>query len=202
MDSKQIYYIDLTNCPLENVTFTNIAWPQSDKEDRYHLPIQDNKNTDIKAVADFYRQMKKRSIDEQNQAEASFWHFAEKEAFRKHLKASKDKFLLRFYISTYRFISHYGESPTRALVVLAGLLAVLAAVVALGGFAIHGIKPTDFYLERVGKFFLTFGQYALLTTPTYTLPPGYAVIALVISRLLIPIQAAIFGFALRNKLRR
>ncbi|MFZ5427290.1 MAG: pentapeptide repeat-containing protein, partial [Thermodesulfobacteriota bacterium] len=202
MTAEQFKNADFIHCPLKDVTFTNIEWPRHYKEDRYHLPIEDNDNINKKAVADFYRQMKKRSIDEQNQAEASFWHFAEKEAFRKHLKASKDKLLLRFYTGTYRFISHYGESPTRALVVLAGLLALLAVVVALGGFAIHGIKPPAFYSERLGKFFLTFGQYALLTTPTYTLPPGYAAIALVISRLFIPIQAAIFGFALRNKLRR
>lgn len=42
----------------------------------------------------------------------------------------------------------------------------------------------------------------MLITPTYTLPPEFAALALFISRLLIPIQAAIFAFALRNKLHR
>jgi len=46
------------------------------------------------------------------------------------------------------------------------------------------------------------GLTALQDKPTYTLPPGFAAVALLFSRLLIPIQAAILAFAVRNKLHR
>jgi len=59
-----------------------------------------------------------------------------------------------------------------------------------------GIRPVSLILMVAA------GLTALQDKPTYTLPPGFAAVALLFSRLLIPIQAAILAFAVRNKLHR
>jgi len=156
----------------------------------------------MKSVAEFYRQMKKRNRDEQNDAEASLWHYAEKEVQLKLHRIEKPYSFQRVMLEIYRIISRYGEDPCQAGEVLFYLLVVLFGILSFGGFHHLGNPPFDITSERVSNLFLTFAQYALFIKPTWTPPPVYDVFALLFSRLLIPIQAAIFAFALRNKLHR
>ena len=207
---------DFLHTPLTNIRFQNVTWKKSEDNARYCLPIEDDpeqagmENGDpllddtarYGAVADFYRQMKKRCRDEQNDAEASLWHYAEKEAFRKHLRNTKGKRFQRFYLWLYSLISCFGESPGRALWILLGLIFLLGVTTGFGALYLYDFAPAAITWEKTGKFLLTFFQYALFDKPKYTLPPGFAAFALFLSRLLIPIQAAIFAFALRNKLHR
>jgi len=201
MTVEQFQNVDFLNCPLKNITFTNVEWPKHPTEDRYCIPME-SKPSKLPAVADFYRQMKKRCRDEQNDAEASLWHYAEKEALLKHHRLGKPRSIQRWILESYRIISRYGEDPWQALKVLGWLMGMLALTVGLGALSFHGFDGTAITLERTGKFMHSFLQYALLDKPTYPIPTGFAVAALLLSRLFIPIQAAIFAFALRNKLHR
>lgn len=214
--NMDMFSVDLINIPINNIRFQNVKWKKSLDESRYYLPIEDNpEHTGIQhgdtflndalrysAVSEFYRQMKKRCRDEQNDAEASLWHYAEKEVQLKLHRLEKPYSFQRFMLEIYRAISRYGEDPRQAGEVLFYLLVVLFSILAFGGFHHLGKPPFDITSERVSNLFLTFVQYALFIKPIWTPPPVYDVFALLFSRLLIPIQAAIFAFALRNKLHR
>lgn len=208
---------DFLLTPLTNIRFQKVTWKKSEDNARYCLPIEDHPaqagmgrfdelfkdGARYDAVSDFYRQMKKRNRDEQNDAEASLWHYAEKEAQLKHLEHTKPWLnFSRRILATYRAISRYGEDPRQAGEVLFYLLVMLFGILSFGGFHHLGKPPFDITSERVSNLFLTFAQYALFIKPTWTPPPIYDVFVLLFSRLLIPIQAAIFAFALRNKLHR
>jgi len=146
--------------------------------------------------------MKRKCRDEQSDAEASLWHYAEKEAQLKLHRLEKPNSFQRWMLESYRLISRYGEDPWQALRVLGVLAAVLATAIVLGALWGKPFAFSDISQDRFNKFALTFAQYALLDKPTYQIHPAFAALALFLSRLLIPIQAAIFAFALRNKLHR
>lgn len=248
MTIEQFQNVDFLNCPLKNITFTNVEWPRHPTEDRYCIPME-AKPSKLPAVADFYRQMKKRCRDEQNDAEASLWHYAEKEATLKLLQLNPDATwaacrnsitdafkasrsadtnpnvpsgllntckevfsndtvkkttsatFSRVLLEVYRIISRYGEDPKQAILVLLVLAAALLCVVLAGAaFAPSPADPAK--ALDASRTFHVFFQYLLLDRPSYDIQPIFAGLALLLSRLLIPIQAAIFAFALRNKLHR
>ena len=107
-------------------------------------------------------------------------------------------------LGIYRVISRYGEDPWQALTFLGYLLAALFFALILGSIPLLGPLPADITWGKVDKFFHCYFQYILfIPKPDWSPPVGiFDAIALLISRLLIPIQAAIFAFALRNKLHR
>lgn len=201
MTVEQFQNADFLNCPLKNITFTNVEWPRHPTEERYCIPME-SKPSKLPAVADFYRQMKKRCRDEQNDAEASLWHYAEKEAQLQHHRLEKPNSFQRWMLETYRIISRYGEDPWQAAKVLLLLLFALLCALAFGAAAKIGGPPFPLSIDGFGKLGLAFAQYALFIKPDWSPPAFYDIAALLLSRLLIPIQAAIFAFALRNKLHR
>lgn len=99
------------------------------------------------------------------------------------------KWFPKIYLNIYRAISGYGEEPLRAFLCL-----ILFIVTAF-------FMPTDL---------LTHYKFAAITTAAQYLPIikisseplSLATLAQALWRLLITIQAALFAFALRNKLRR
>lgn len=201
MGTKQFKNTDFLDCSLKNITFTNVGWHKHESEERFCIPIIEENKAKLASVAEFYRQMKKRCRDEQNDAEASLWHYAEKETTRKHLRYTKDKPFKRFYYWLYYHISRYGEDPKQALLVLLMLATILGIFVILG--AAFAPEPSkDSKALDFGGVIHVFFQYLLFDRPSYDLNKFFAAPALLLSRLLIPIQAAIFAFALRNKLHR
>lgn len=258
MDMFDFLYTDISN-----ITFSDAQWSRHITSERYeiaaeyeamhanHATLSPYENSDqlLNAVVIFYRQMKKKCRDEQNDAEASLWHYAEKEVslrqlqtssvasysnfsatiistFNRHNNERDDPNLLRMYwaiargiindnnvrestsacfhrllLTTYRTISRYGEDPKQALLILLFLASVLAVLVLLG--SVFAPEPSDNAKALdAWRTFHVFFQYLLLDRPSYELNPFFAALALLLSRLLIPIQAAIFAFALRNKLHR
>ena len=105
-------------------------------------------------------------------------------------------------LEIYRIISRYGEDPWQAAEVLFYLLLGLLAALALGGLHALGEPPFDITATRVSNGLRAFAQYALFMKTDWSPPGLFDVVAIFLSRLLIPIQAAIFAFALRNKLHR
>jgi len=194
-------HVSLLNISLAKITFTNVNWGPLPQITSHNDTIALSRHKH-RATIEFYRQMKKRCRDEHNDAEASKWHHAEKESQLLLLCTDRPCSFQRFTLEIYRFISRYGEDPRQALVVLLFLAVVLAFFMAAGAFSKYGPPPVDISPERVSNFVHVFSQYILFIKPDWTPPPVYDAACLFISRLLIPIQAAIFGFALRNKLHR
>lgn len=209
---------DFLHTPLTNIKFQNVKW-ENYPGVRYCLPIEDNpeqagidwndrlfkdRPARYAAVAEFYRQMKKRSRDEQNDPEASRWHYAEKEVQLKLHRLEKPLSFERWMVEAYRVISRYGEDPWQALTFLGYLLVALFYCLSIGSIPLLGELPAEISWNKVDKFFHCYFQYILFVPkPDWSPPVGiFDAIALLISRLLIPIQAAIFAFALRNKLHR
>lgn len=192
---------DFLNTPLTHIIFQSSEWKINNELKRYKISAE-NDDSRLDSVIVFYRAMKKRTRDEQNDTEASHWHHAEKDAQLKFHRTVNPWSFQRWMLEIYRVISRYGEDPWQACKIFFILMALLALATGIGALYLHSFSPDAVTWERTGKFALTFSQYALLVTPTYTLPSGFAAAALLLSRLLIPIQAAILAFAIRNKLHR
>lgn len=158
-------------------------------------------------VEDLYCQMKAQYKERHNEAEVSKWHYREKEMFRK-------KNLFRRYIplsatNLYWAFSGYGERPIRAGVILLLLFPMIGIVMNSLGFKAGGtvvIQGFSFFLDwaKIGLVIQAIIEHALfIKDPALkALTTGGAIILLLCTKILIPIQSALFAFALRNKFRR
>lgn len=156
-------------------------------------------------VENLYRQMKQQAKENHNEPDASRWHYREKEMYRK-------KNLLRRYFGVsffYWALSGYGERPFRAGIVL--VLLFIAIGVAMNGIGLHasnGEVIQKFYLspdlEKVGKVTQAVIEHSLFVKdPVLKALPGFGSVFFTLwTKILIPVQAALFTFALRNKFRR
>jgi hypothetical protein len=162
-------------------------------------------------IEDLYRQMKVKSKEAHNEPETSRWHYREKEMFRK--KNRLRRFNPLSATSLYWFFSGYGERPIRAGFVL--LLLFVAIGLAMNGLGLHAEtygKASEIIqgfslspdLQRIGKVTQAVIEHALFVKdPTLKAQPGWGGVLFTIwTKVLIPIQAALFAFALRNKFRR
>lgn len=131
--------------------------------------------------------MKKIASDARDEPLASDWHYAEKEMQRRAAKKNNRWFW--FGLTAYKWASGYGEAPLRAGLWLLFLLAL----------------PVALYL-------LLGDQGGVCAHPEYCLPWS-AIDAKVVKtpwphlgfrlyQVLVVVQAGLFGFATRNKMRR
>lgn len=163
-------------------------------------------------VGTLYRQLKQQSKEDHNEAEASKWHYREKEMFR---KAKQGRRYIPFSFTTlYWLFSGYGERPIRAGVMLLFFLAACTLFMNFSGLTAS--DPNIYGLTSIQGFSLTpdWTKFWLLVqnTAQYSLfikNPDFVatslsgkIFLLLFSRLLVPIQATLFVFALRNKFRR
>lgn len=167
-------------------------------------------------VEDLYRQMKQQAKEKHNEPQASKWHYREKEMFRK-------KKMWRRYVSLtwlYWAASGYGERPVKAGLVLLGFctmvpiamnwvgLKVLDPTTPINGVkAIQGFSlswPWDWDWAKFNLLFQTAIEYSLFVKePILKIAPGFwAGLLTLWTKLIIPVQATLFVFALRNKFRR
>lgn len=142
-----------------------------------------------------YRRFKQRCINEQNESDASKWHYREMEMLR---KATSIKDFLQFItINLYWASSGYGENTSRALFMLSALLIVITTL-----FGFFGINWTAHKID-IGNLFLNTLNIATFeknsTLPLQQPCGGYLKI---FTKILIPAQAALFVLALRNRYRR
>ncbi|MFW5498294.1 MULTISPECIES: pentapeptide repeat-containing protein [unclassified Maridesulfovibrio] len=101
----------------------------------------------------------------------------------------------KIYLNIYRFISGYGEEPVRAFMVLFGL----AALPFLLNFlvSLETLPQTDWIKQAM--WYMPLIQIKFPDTINFT---GLQYLLKGISVTAITLHAALFGFALRNKLRR
>lgn len=211
--------IDLHNAiflftDLDKIKFHNVKWQLSPNGARLISPIESNldgnsdqdlRNIDEEILQDtinFYRQMKKKARDNSDDEEASLWHYSEKEMVLRRLQTYDKRPFHKKILQTYKITSRYGEDPRQAAEVLAYLLLLLLATLALGGLNALGEPPYNITAAHIANGFRIAAQYTLFMKPDWSPPALFDFIAIFLSRLLIPIQAAIFAFALRNKLHR
>jgi uncharacterized protein YjbI with pentapeptide repeats len=172
-------------------------------------PAKDRVNA-IQKIETVYRRLKQRCKEDHNEREASIWHYSEKEMQR---KASCLRHFFEFLLlHLYYLSSGYGERPLRAFGVLVGLIGAACAGLALQG--LKGVDPNPFKIDPYQLFdvassdgvkaaivnvfkYLTFQRDPYLTPATQ----GGECVKLA-AQVFIPMQAALFALALRNRFRR
>ncbi|MFW5487161.1 MAG: pentapeptide repeat-containing protein [Desulfovibrio sp.] len=180
-----------------DIHFENCQWPE--EKNRIKVAVEDE-DGQLQATRDFYQRMKRKYKDEHNEYEASRWHVSEKEAQLKLLKQNHGSWFLIAMLWIYKYISGFGENPTRAIVVLLDFALAPFVALTLQEVWHHfswSLDPTkvdaviDNWLNYIplakSKAGTTHGLYRVLTLAW---------------QLLVTIQATLFGFALRNRFRR
>jgi len=175
--------------------------------------LQEKRKISAADVGNIYRKLKAQSIDNHNQIGISIWHYNEKEMFR------KENWFRRFFGVSFLYwaFSGYGERPLRAGISLIIWFATLQIILNLCGMSLGertNISMFGFeYIQgftfnfNVHKFFallLSTLQHILFVKDPYFVPNTIVgtTAMMVFTKVIVPLQAALFIFALRNKFRR
>lgn len=187
-------------------------WLRGGFWDRYRIVSEKENEPKWHQICEFYQRMKRKNKEDHNEYEVSKWHISEKEAQLKLLRQSGESKLLCFALWLYKQVSGFGEGPRRAgmvLLILIGIAWLLLGMGGLsnGGYSIQGPAwPTWESTRNFGTVFMVLFEYVMMLKDTSTgFKPQYGWIEgvmLVLTRLVIPLQAALFGFAVRNTFRR
>jgi uncharacterized protein YjbI with pentapeptide repeats len=175
-----------------------IFW--SPPDDRVHA---------IQKIETVYRRLKQKYKEDQNEGEASMWHYSEKEMQRR--KSCPKHFFEFLTLHLYWLSSGYGERPLRAFGVLFGLIAAACVALAWLGFDMSdiykGFGAFNWnnlpFTDRTKAVIVNVFKYLTFQRDPYLLPltqSGECV--KLAAQVLIPIQAALFVLALRNRFRR
>ncbi|MFZ3072995.1 MAG: pentapeptide repeat-containing protein [Thermodesulfobacteriota bacterium] len=215
---------------LRKADFTNCEWPKKDyrwlpsfimrrirPEYRRNVLYDENKLFDkrnnkenkidegeIEKVEILYRRLKQKYTDEHDWPEVSNWHYGEKEMYR---KGSRFRRFLPFSTSNlYWAFGGYGERPVRAGLFLLFLIALISV---LTGFTCFEPSSENYVYEGIIKksvaYLLNTLQYATFQKETIFTPVFgslWAEAVALFARVIIPLQAALFVLAVRNRFRR
>jgi uncharacterized protein YjbI with pentapeptide repeats len=230
LEGTNLKKVSFLNTDLRMIDFINCSWYQKrgrrilydeqrlffkEMHDEKQLPAGETKYTNfkkrVKKVEILYRRLKQKYKEDHDEAEASNWHYGEKEMYRKSN-------LLRRYlpsISTlYWLTCGYAERPVRAGFVLFVLLTIFTLLLNLVGIEKYQINSSvisviqgysgSFDLNKFDLLILTVFQHILFVqTPDYV--PFTAqgkFFVLIFSKLLIPLQTTLFALSIRNRYRR
>ena len=205
--------IEFVNCrwPRKRTWFRDRLLPRKDGQNRGRYQVMEEKEQDPPwdKIESLYRKLKHKAKEEHNEPEVSEWHYSEKEIFRR-----RNLFRRFFGVSFwYGLSSGYGERPTRAAVVLLFLL--VAVTLLMGWFGLKTDNPVN-GIEIIQRFSdMNWEKWVILVENTLQnalffknirFEPGspipWGFIQTFFTRILIPLQFALFAFALRNKFRR
>ena len=222
----RFYRMDLKWCNfletgMERIEFIDSTWHATMKEqrplgigqkltrlDRYKVPWEDNpRKTHL--VRDFYQTMKRLSKDRHNEYEASKWHVAEKDALLRLLTQNGESRLHRLFLLAYKYSSGFGEMPGRAGVFLLLWIVAVWLLLGLGGVTdgarvIQGVELSGNGVQNFGTVFkVLFKNIMLMRDIGFEPVIGFIDgLVLVLTRLVVPFQFALFAMAVRNKMRR
>jgi hypothetical protein len=150
-------------------------------------------------VRAIYNKFKLKHKNESNEAEASAWHYSEKE-MRWSITGLLPNPLEFIFLWGYRETSRYAEAPLRAFIVLMLLLAGLSM-----GLDAAGMEPLEGHETKTGLWYVmvsTF-KYATFQKDYYHLPANiWGEILRLATQILIPLQTTLFALAVRNRFRR
>lgn len=137
---------------------------------------------------------------------ASAWHYQEKSIATRLLSEKQCKNLqeniLSLFLCLYKMCSGYGEDPAKALVALMSLIVVVFIFV-FGSYIYDvGMKSYEISWSGLCSIFESTLRLTLFIDAGIKNVNIFSAVALIVSRVLLPIQAALFAFSLRNKFRR
>jgi len=159
----------------------------------------------IENIENLYRLLKINAKEMHNEFDVSRWHHSEKEMLRKRTGFYKDPFNW-LVLNLYYCSSGYGENPFKAGVMLFLIIAILFFGLSFLGLEPIGVDIEPFSwrsLSSLWKSFLSLLEILLFRAPTYYRPSTiWSVTLKVFAQILVPIQAAFFALALRNRFRR
>ncbi len=194
--------ISFLDTDLRKIDFIDCTWPKEKNGRRVlydEIELFRNKNgkdikNKIEKVEILYRQLKQKCKEEHNEFEVSNWHYGEKEMQR---KGSTWKSFSFYLLHLYWLSSGYGERPVRAGIALSLLIIIIAVL-----FGLTGIKPiTDnSSVIKIMDYLKATIEYATFESKPNFIPENWFL--KIAAKLLIPLQAALFALALRNRFRR
>lgn len=216
-EDVDLSHVSFLETNLYNFNFICCKWPQKKGRDVLYDEIQIKSPKDKKAfelVEDLYRQLKQKYKKELNEPEVSNWHYGEKEMFRK--KRLWRRFNPISFSNLYWAFSGYGECPVRAGIMLLLLLIFIMTgmnyfglVPFVEGNPVYGVTQIKGFSGSIDwtKLWLLFYntiQHILFFKTPFFKPEILSgnIFLTVFTRIIIPIQATMFAFALRNKFRR
>ncbi len=209
LEGVNLEKVSFIGTDLRKIDFINCKWPK-EKNGRHilydEIKIFRNKNgkdisNKIEKVEILYRQLKQKYKAEHNEFKVSNWHYGEKEMQRKRSTWKGFSFYL---LHLYRLSSGYGERPVRAGIVLFLLIIVISAFLGLTGIksiddnSIIEIKKWSDILNM--DYLKATIEYATFESKPIFIPENWFL--KIAAKLLIPLQAALFALALRNRFRR
>ena len=219
--NKSLYFegVDLSkvsflNSDPQKMHFIGCTWPRHFGRNILSDEINAKSNkTSFDKVEYLYRRLKQKYKEEYNEAEASNWHYGEKEMFRK--KKLWRRYNPFSFSNLYWTSSGYGERPVRAglmLILLFVAVTILMNIFGLDarhGNPVFGVESIKGFSGAFNfhKFWLLINntiQHTLFIRDTYFIPQNLAgsIILTLSTKLIMPIQTALFVLALRNKFRR
>lgn len=202
--------ISLMDTDLRKIDFINCEWPKKFGRNILYDEIELFKNKEeskdfkegIKKVEILYRLLKQKYKEEHNEQEVSNWHYGEKEMFR---KSNRFRRFLPSISTLYWLSSGYGERPVRAGITLSLLIIIISVL-----FGLTGIKSADnSNIIKINEwpadiwnlsYLMATIEYATFESKPNFIPEIWFL--KIAAKLLIPLQAALFALALRNRFRR
>jgi len=172
--------------------FQTCYWPE-----RLHPDRTDNYMP--KALEDLYRSLKLLAAEEHNMPMVSRWHFNEKMMALEQVPKARRLFSMTWW---YWLSSGFGEKPIRAFGTLLALVFIPLFILSLLSLVDTGIT-SSFDKQAVNAVFTDWLRcFPLSKAPKVSSIPAGRLWFYWGAQVLISIQAALFGFALRNKFRR
>jgi uncharacterized protein YjbI with pentapeptide repeats len=185
-----------------------------DKEEEGEEPggsesVLEKERDKIERVEILYRRLKQKYLDERDYGQASEWHFREKEMWKK--RTGIREFVSFTLLRLYNISSGYGENPGRAFLFLILMICATTWFLSICGMSTMGVQsnesqikwPNYMDLYKFGQLLVSGFQY-LTFQKDISLKPinvGGEFVKL-LSQILIPLQAGLFGLAVRNRFRR
>lgn len=215
-EEVDLSYCSFLDCSIHNCQFIRCKWPRIRGREALY---DEKKKAPYEKVEELYRQLKWKYKEGHNEQEASRWHYSEKEMYRK--KNWWRRFNPFSFSNLYWAASGYGERPVRAGIMLLLLFVSLVlftsslGLVSSSGKPVYGVNTfkefSDTFgskflpeLEKIGLIIYNTMQYVLFFKTPYFKPETLSgdIILAIFTKLLMPIQAALFILALRNRFRR
>ena len=193
---KKASFIDTD---VRQIEFLNCVWPEESGQRILHdhsqlsKPLPKEQHIDlIKKVEILYRRLKQKAKESHDEAEASLWHYGEKEMQRQ--RGGPGGFFSWVIINLYCAFSGYAERPVRAFYFFIGLIFFFALLLAW---------TKDGTGHGLGELLLSTLQYATFEkTPEIVPKETWGMVVKLGAKLLIPLQAALMALAIRNRFRR
>lgn len=185
----------LKSAQIEAFRFTNCTWPKQGD----HSCVAGHSSSSPEELSDVYRRLKKVAKLDHDELRASEWHWQEKEMT---YRSSNTTRFIRIFLWVYRLFSGYGEVPNRALWWLLGLLLLPPIVFGLSTIIQTGMSWTVDWtaVGDVGRDWYNSLPLAKIMAPEIH-GAGKRLLYLIF-QIIITLQASLFAFSLRNKLRR